>query len=220
MCLIWAMSIKILFMQRTWTWFMPGLSVGFTSVAFFYLAILLYNSKAVFESIWTANYYAAFEHQLASPVSWLIVVLVSGIVVMVEMCLQMWRPEAPTATELLVAYEHGLGPKHPDGRTMKLQLRSEAQKDDDDDDDDDDDTNTTLTSVSFTLPKQSINMFSGFMSRWSTPLECMKEMPRKTSRTIRFINFSSLNGIKPLFVPEHIIKSSVTSPMCPNSKMT
>ena len=116
---------------------MPGLSVGFTSVAFFYLAILLYNSKAVFESIWTANYYAAFEHQLASPVSWFIVILVSGIVVMVEMCLQMWRPEAPTATELLVAYEHGLGPKHPNGRNMKLHLRSEAQKDDDDDDDDD-----------------------------------------------------------------------------------
>ena len=127
MCLIWAMTIKVLFMQRTWTWFMPILSVGLSSVLFFYVSILFYNSEWTHVYLWTANFCGAFTHVLSNSVSWLIVILVSGIVVMVEICLQVVPNYVnhPTPTDLLMAYEHGLGPVRANGDLMTLKLRSE-----------------------------------------------------------------------------------------------
>jgi hypothetical protein len=177
MCLIWAMSIKVLFMQRTWTWFMPGLSVGLASIAFYYLAILLYNSEPVHESVWTANFVGAFTHVLGNTISWLIVILVSGIVIITEIFLISVQHfhccKAPTPTDLLMAYDHGLGPRDESGNLMKLTLRTETEKTETDEMDD-----HSLRSSSSSYEKsddQSVRQSSTTSSTLSDPLsESMK----------------------------------------------
>jgi len=156
MGLIWAATIKILFMQRTWTYWTPTITVGIMSVLFFYVMILFYNSKFIFEEFWTMSYYGIFEYQLKSPISWLILLLVSGVVIMVEIILQAYdiliNLHTPTDTELLMAMEHNLGPKRKDGSYMTLKLRSLVKADsesvlsDDGDEDDDSETKTVRSS--------------------------------------------------------------------------
>ena len=187
MCLIWAMTIKVLFMQRTWTWFMPSLSVGAASIAFFYLAILFYNSQFVFEEFWTMSYYGVFEYMLGNTISWLIVILVSGVVIMVEISLQACNRSTPTDTELLIASEHGLGPTNTDGSLKVLMLRPEARAtvesmDEDGDDDDDDDDDDDHSSESKTVRSSEMSVTSDDSDKSNT-LSREDSMHSGTSRT-------------------------------------
>ena len=79
--------------------------------------------------MWTANFVGAFSHMLKNSISWLIVFLVSGIVVMVEILLQILPTymNEPTPTDLLTAYEHDLGPLNKNGTLKSLELRSESK---------------------------------------------------------------------------------------------
>ena len=126
-CLLWAMNIKVLFLMRTWTRFTPLVSVGVFSMLFFYIAILLHNSVPWFQYVWLSNYLFAFEKGLQSPVSWLVVFLVSGFVVIFEVSMLACCKGKPDVTELLVAYEHGRGPVGPTGKPMKLRMANEVR---------------------------------------------------------------------------------------------
>ena len=126
-CLIWTMTIKVLFMQRTWTKWTPAFTVGVCSIAFFYLAILLYNSKPVFDALWLNNYYAAFEYSLNAATSWLVVILVCGIVTICEILLRTCNQGRPNDQELLQAYEHGMGPTVDEVRAMRAAKAAAGQ---------------------------------------------------------------------------------------------
>merc|ERR1711871_1930223 len=127
-CLLWAMNIKVLILMRTWTRFTPLVSVGVFSMLFFYLAILLHNSLPWFQYVWLSNYLFAFEKGLRSPVSWLVVFLVCGFVVIFELSILAFCKGKPDVTELLVAYEHDLGPVDKDGKHLHLRMANEVRE--------------------------------------------------------------------------------------------
>ena len=113
--------------MHTWTRFTPLVSVGVFSMLFFYIATLLVNSVPWFQYFWGGNYLFAFEKGLQSPVSWLVVILVSGFVVIFEVSILACCKGKPDVTELLVAYEHGRGPVGPNRRPMKLRMANEVR---------------------------------------------------------------------------------------------
>ena len=125
-CLLWAMNIKVLFLMRSWTWFTPAISVGVFSMLFFYVTILLHNSLPWFQYVWLSNYLFAFEKGLRSPVSWLVVILVSGVVVVFELAVLAYCKGRPDITEMLVAYEHGMGPVNKNGKPLQLRMANEV----------------------------------------------------------------------------------------------
>ena len=65
---------------------------------------------------------------MRSPVSWLVVILVCGFVVIFELSILAFCKGKPDVTELLVAYEHNLGPVDKDGKRLQLRMANEVRE--------------------------------------------------------------------------------------------